>query len=112
MGAGNKSKTTFHVAVKHDLPATMRDGTVLRADVYRPDFEGTFPVILSRTPYDKGKNPKVCHKLAERGYVVVIQDVRGRYASDGEFRPGFFSADDIFPGVVEKQDVFVGYAEV
>ena len=71
----------------------MRDGTVLRADLYRPDAEGDFPVLLCRTPYDKGRRREVGHKLAERGYLVVVQDVRGRYASDGAFRPGFFSAD-------------------
>ena len=44
-------------------------------------------------PYDKSGKLEAGHKLAERGYLVAIQDVRGRYASDGEFRPGFFSAD-------------------
>ena len=73
----------------------MRDGTVLRADVYRPDAPGTYPVLLQRTPYSKdGENcVEQGHRLAERGYVVVQQDVRGRYRSDGEFQPGFFSAD-------------------
>jgi len=73
----------------------MRDGVVLRADVYRPDGPGRYPVLLQRTPYSK--NGENCveqgHRLAERGYVVVQQDVRGRYRSDGEFQPGFFSAD-------------------
>ena len=73
----------------------MRDGTVLRADVYRPDAAGKFPVLLARTPYDKklAEFVEMGHKLAERGYVVVNQDIRGRYASDGEFRPGFFRPD-------------------
>lgn len=78
-----------------DLQAVMRDGTVLRADVYRPDGPGRFPVLLCRTPYDKGgeKQLEIGPEMAERGYVVVLQDVRGRYASDGEFQPGFYSAD-------------------
>ncbi|HCR15946.1 MAG TPA: hypothetical protein DIU35_00550 [Candidatus Latescibacteria bacterium] len=78
-----------------DLEATMRDGTVLRSDVYRPDTEDEFPVLLCRTPYDKAaeKQLEIGPKLAERGYIVVIQDVRGRYASDGEFKPGFYSSD-------------------
>jgi len=78
-----------------DLEATMRDGTVLRSDVYRPEKQGPFPVLLCRTPYDKGaeKQVDIGPKLAERGYIVVMQDVRGRYASDGEFKPGFYSAD-------------------
>ena len=71
----------------------VRDGTVLRSDVYRPDAPGRFPTLLSRTPYNKLRNPENYHKLAERGYVVVVQDVRGRYASDGKFQPGFFSSD-------------------
>ena len=68
---------------------------MLRADVYRPDTPGRYPVLLQRTPYAKdGENcVEQGHKLAERGYVVVQQDVRGRYRSDGEFQPGFFSAD-------------------
>ena len=83
------------VEVEADVSAAMRDGTVLRADVYRPDAPGRYPVLLQRTPYSKdGENcVEQGHKLAERGYVVVQQDVRGRYRSDGEFQPGFFSAD-------------------
>ena len=48
---------------------------------------------MERTPYDKFAFDDRGRKLAERGYVYVIQDVRGRYASDGEFQPGFYSAD-------------------
>ena len=73
----------------------MRDGVVLRADVYRPDAAGKFPVILERTPYNKGADRfrEKGSKLAERGFLYVVQDVRGRYGSDGEFMPGFFSGD-------------------
>ena len=83
------------IAVEQNAEATMRDGTVLRADIYRPDTSGSYPILLCRTPYDKQRETyiEVGHKLAERGYVVLFQDVRGRYASDGPFRPGFFSAD-------------------
>ncbi len=81
------------VAVERDLAMNARDGAALRADVYRPDAAGRFPALLSRTPYDKTRNDEDYYKLAERGYVVVAQDVRGRYASDGEFKPGFFSSD-------------------
>ena len=86
---------SFGVEVEADVSAAMRDGTVLRADVYRPDAPGRYPVLLQRTPYSKdGENcVEQGHNLAERGYVVVQQDVRGRYRSDGEFQPGFFSAD-------------------
>ena len=75
--------------VETDLAVPMRDGTVLRADVYRPDGPGPYPVLLQRTPYDKttpgvmlGLDPL---KSAKQGYATVIQDVRGRYASEGEF---------------------------
>jgi putative CocE/NonD family hydrolase len=81
------------VAVEKDLAVAVRDGTLLRADVYRPDSTGRFPTLLSRTPYDKTRDVENYHRLAERGYVVVVQDVRGRYASDGEFKPGFYSSD-------------------
>lgn len=83
------------IAIERNLEATMRDGTVLRADVYRPDSTERFPTILFRTPYDKQLevSVEIARKLAERGYVLVLQDVRGRYASDGEFRPGLYSDD-------------------
>ena len=95
MTASKTDKKSLKVVVEHEVAATMRDGTVLRADVYRPDTSGKFPVLLQRTPYSKGRenHAEQGHKFAERGYVVVQQDVRGRYASDGEFLPGFFSAD-------------------
>ncbi len=68
----------------------MRDGVVLRADLWRPAGEGKFPVLVYRTPYDKRRAPEsyaTYGKAVERGYVVVMQDVRGRYASAGEFLP-------------------------
>ena len=56
---------------------------------------GKCPVILERTPYNKGADRfrEKGSKLAERGFLYVVQDVRGRYGSDGEFMPGFFSGD-------------------
>ena len=86
---------TLGVVVESDVGAEMRDGVVLRADVYRPDAPGRYPVLLQRTPYSKDGESCVeqGHRLVERGYVVVQQDVRGRYRSDGDFQPGFFSAD-------------------
>jgi len=86
---------TYLVEGAYNLEARMRDGTVLRADVYRPDNTRRFPTLLCRTPYDKQLDVtvEIARKLAERGYVVVLQDVRGRYASDGEFRAGFYSND-------------------
>jgi uncharacterized protein len=73
------------------VPATMRDGTVLRSDVYRPDAAGAHPVLLMRTPYGKSlaQQNVYAHPSAytRSGFMVVVQDVRGRYASDGDFYP-------------------------
>ena len=84
-----------HVVVERDVCAAMRDGTALHADIYRPDAPGRYPALLQRTPYSKDGESCVeqGRRLAERGYVVVQQDVRGRFRSDGEFMPGFYSAD-------------------
>ena len=73
-----------------DVAVPMRDSVVLRADVLRPRREGRFPVLVYRTPY--GKHDAITdyptfRRAVERGYAVVVQDVRGRYASDGTFEP-------------------------
>jgi putative CocE/NonD family hydrolase len=73
------------VVVEQDVPVKMRDGVTLKADVYRPKADGKYPVLLERTPYDKSGQAKFGSKAAARGYVVVIQDVRGRYTSEGEW---------------------------
>lgn len=78
---------TYTVVVRTGVEAKMRDGTILRADIYRPNAPGTFPVLLQRTPYDKRNERSFGLKAAARGYVVVVQDVRGRYTSDGEWYP-------------------------
>jgi putative CocE/NonD family hydrolase len=67
----------------------MRDGVVLRADVHRPAHPGSFPVLVYRTPYGRtpaGGMSTVASAVA-RGYAVVVQDVRGRYDSEGDFEP-------------------------
>jgi len=78
------------VVVDRDVAIRMRDGVVLRADVWRPAAGDRFPVLVYRTPYDRhgaqGDASTVAHAAA-RGYAVVVQDVRGRYGSDGEFEP-------------------------
>ena len=78
------------VRVERDLPVPMRDGVVLRADVLRPEQQGRFPALLVRTPYGKkvewGEDDFAV-RAARAGYVVVVQDVRGRYASEGVFDP-------------------------
>jgi putative CocE/NonD family hydrolase len=78
--------------VTRDIPVEMRDGTILYADVYRPAADGNYPVILQRTPYNKELGlialiQNDTFRAVRRGYAVVIQDCRGRYASDGDFTP-------------------------
>lgn len=75
----------YDVTVERGVAAKMRDGVVLRADVYRPKAEGKFPVLLERTPYDKRGSFEFGLKAAARGYAVILQDVRGRYTSEGEW---------------------------
>lgn len=81
------------VRVEYDVPVTMRDGTVLRANVYRPDDggAGSYPVLLTRLPYGKdlpiGNSVLDPAQAARRGYIVVIQDTRGTFTSEGEWFP-------------------------
>jgi putative CocE/NonD family hydrolase len=75
------------IVVERDLVMKTRDGVALKADIYRPAGEGNFPVLLTRTPYNKDGDADFGRKAAARGYLVVAQDVRGRYASEGEWYP-------------------------
>jgi putative CocE/NonD family hydrolase len=79
------------IVIEHDVAVPMRDGTILRANVYRPATGGPFPVALTRLPYGKdfaaGTSFLDPARLARAGYIVVVQDVRGRYTSAGTFRP-------------------------
>jgi len=67
----------------------MRDGVLLAMDVIRPETTERLPVILLRTPYNKVRyRSRPFHEeLARRGYIVAIQDCRGRFNSDGAFDP-------------------------
>jgi len=76
--------------LEKDVAVPMRDGVMLRADVLRPATGSHFPVLVYRTPYGKEfalRDYTTFRHAVDRGYAVVVQDVRGRYASDGEFRP-------------------------
>lgn len=73
------------VTIERNVEARMRDGVVLRADIYRPKAEGKYSVLLERTPYDKRGEIDFAPGAAARGFVVIVQDVRGRYMSDGEW---------------------------
>lgn len=92
---------THSAAIHRDVPVPMRDGTILRADVWRPATDGRYPVLLQRLPYSKG-DPSVAVAQAgldpvratEAGFVVVIQDCRGRFASEGQFAPFINEARD------------------
>jgi putative CocE/NonD family hydrolase len=83
----------YAVTVQTNLRVKMRDGVSLVADVYRPKVEGRFPVLLTRTPYNR-KDPATGMYLASHGYVVVLQDTRGRFDSEGEFYPFRDEAND------------------
>jgi putative CocE/NonD family hydrolase len=90
---GAESGTPGAVSVSRDVMIPMRDGVRLAADVYRPAAEGVatqgrFPALLMRTPYSKSvRAPPFADYFASRGYVVVVEDVRGRYQSEGRWRP-------------------------
>ena len=95
----SRSDKQYSVIVEHNLPATMRDGTVLYADVLRPDATGRFPTLVNRGPYGKdatSKDPdRSPHFFARQGYVVVNQDCRARFESQG---------DEYYPLVNEAED--------
>ncbi|WP_320669011.1 CocE/NonD family hydrolase [Patulibacter defluvii] len=91
----------FGVQVERDVAVPMRDGTVLRADVWRPAGDGRHPTLLQRLPYDKASSFVTVHlcgleplRAVEAGFAVVVQDVRGCFASDGDFVPFVHEARD------------------
>jgi hypothetical protein len=101
--AAEKSEEQYQVYVERDIKTPMRDGSDLIADVYHPAkaseiVSGRFPVILIRTCYNKDSRLGVFlfdpEYFARRGYVVVIQDVRGRYKSPGHFYHGIYEGKD------------------
>lgn len=89
----------MEIILEKNVSCTMRDGTILYSDIYRPNIDGEFPVLLTRLPYNKDL-PMFSHRyldtnrLVQNGYVVMIQDVRGRFASEGEFYPLLYEAED------------------
>src|SRR5438445_1801249 len=83
--------------MERNIECTLRDGVVLRADVFRPDDDDPHPALLQRTPYDKTFISSFSidpFRMAEAGYTVVVQDVRGRFASDGVFEPYRHEGED------------------
>src|SRR5207302_7732123 len=92
-GGGDKGGPAMarggNVSVARDIPARMRDGVTLFADVYVPEGAGPFPVLLMRTPYGKTQAQDSIHThplwYARRGSIVAVQDVRGRWCSGGDW---------------------------
>ena len=88
----------YEIQMERDAVVRMRDGVILRADVFRPVTDGRFPVLLQRTPYNKANynanGAPFAIRAASRGYAVVLQDVRGRFASDGEWYPFRHEVED------------------
>lgn len=84
-------RPSHQITVDFDVPTKLSDGTILRANIYRPLGEGKWPVLLTRLPYSKdvpGSNLLLDPlRAARNGYVVVVQDVRGRFASGGTWEP-------------------------
>ena len=89
-----KAQDHYEVQVQYGLGLKLHDGVTLWADVFRPKAEGKFPVLLTRTPYDRKNSIDFCMKAAARGYVVIAQDVRGRYGSEGEWYPFKYESQD------------------
>jgi putative CocE/NonD family hydrolase len=94
---------TTSVRIDHDVPMRTRDGVTLRADVFRPDDGARHPAILSRTPYDKrlswNSDFLSAVQAARAGYAFVIQDTRGRFASEGDYLPGMPEGKDGYDAV-------------
>ncbi|MGI9628776.1 MAG: CocE/NonD family hydrolase, partial [Longimicrobiales bacterium] len=96
------AQTTSDVVVERDVMITARDGVRLATDIYRPAEDGRpvadpLPVLLQRTPYGKHTDrfKESVNFFARNGYVVAVQDMRGRYGSDGEFSKYYrFDAPD------------------
>ena len=81
--------SNYAVDMRLDVKVPMRDGVELSADIYLPRERGVFPTVLMRTPYDNNTQPNIekGRRLANQGYACVIQDVRGRWDSGGDYYP-------------------------
>jgi putative CocE/NonD family hydrolase len=98
------SSIEYDVIVQRNVPVPVRDGVLLAADLYLPaqggqPAPGPFPVVMERTPYDKANKYGEGRYFARRGYVAVMQDVRGRFASEGEWYPFAKEAPDGYDSV-------------
>ena len=93
----------YSVKFEPNIPLMLRDGTITYVDIYRPDDSDRFPALLQRTPYDKSSPLAKASfdpiRAAMNGYAVAIQDVRGRFSSDGEFYTFVNEIDDGYDSV-------------
>lgn len=90
------------IRIDRDVPMATRDGATLRADVYRPDDSEAHPAILVRTPYNKALSSGgflPATDAAFAGYAFVVQDTRGRFASEGTFVPRRSEGEDGYDAV-------------
>jgi putative CocE/NonD family hydrolase len=93
------SKPQYEVT-KKTVMVPMRDGVKLSTDLYFPEAEiSKLPVILVRTPYKKEMNELTGNYYAKRGYVVAVQDCRGRFASEGTWEPFIYESKDGYDAI-------------
>ncbi len=102
-----------------NLMLPMRDGVNLATDIYRPTRFGApvddqLPILLQRTPYDKNRDRTVqsAEFFAKNGYVVVLQDHRGRYASEGDFTKYLGEGQDGFDTIAHLSELSFGNGDV
>jgi putative CocE/NonD family hydrolase len=102
----SSSQQEYEVHTETNVPVRMRDGIILMADIHRParggrPVESPFPALLERTPYNKSTEARVLEAafFATRGYATVVQDTRGRFASQGGFSKYVNEGEDGFDTV-------------
>jgi putative CocE/NonD family hydrolase len=97
--AASAVRTAAGITIEKNAVMKTRDGITLHADIYRPAADGSYPVLLTRTPYNKDAFAAFGQKAVARGFMVVVQDVRGRYTSEGEWYPFKHETDDGYDAV-------------
>jgi uncharacterized protein len=93
------SRSTFADVQVETVMVSMRDGVQLATDVYRDDATTVAPVVLMRTPYNKDRAKGAAQQFAAAGYVAVVQDCRGKFASEGVFIPYNNEGQDGFDAI-------------
>jgi len=82
--------------IDRNIMVSMRDGILLATDIYKPLGDSALPVLVARTPYNKDGflSSNEIASFVDAGYIVTVQDVRGRFSSEGDFYPYIFEVDD------------------